>query len=277
MLDDDEFEEEVSFQKPFPPRAKKRFSDYANDDDDYEQPAAAAAAKAAPIRRKSTTLLIEDDDEAPSTRSLPSSSLSMKTSGPIPYRIQEAAHLLLNDRRLSKQTVGELTVVYLQKPHEFVTVDPPILVCASVDTGTSRIYCKEVINVSLHWLALALDAKFTLQVTPKARTPDEPWAEAITVRPCRSAQVSERVQPVGTLAAVKRALSDRAPRNLDAQIERYMNKLGRVDSMTVCDPEWAAEHVDAFRAMCHGRGNALLQQEEEDEKGGIRSKLTKME
>lgn len=281
MLDPDELEAEMSwgggFRAPEKPSAaakpKKRlqFSDYANNnnqDDDYD----------APIQRKSSSLLIEDDDddERPMIRKktvATSSETINKSLGPVPYRVQEAASLIISSGRLPKQIQKEITSFLLQKPHEFISVDPLILVCASVDTGTVRIYCKEVINVSLHLMALALGATFSLQVTPKARTQEEPWGEAVTARPCRSAQVSERVQPVGTLKAVQKALAkiQSAPPDLDLQVDYYMQQLGTLDSATACDPDWWKDHVDALRLICMGQGKPI------EKERGIRGKLAKME
>lgn len=294
MLDEDEFEAEISmFRAPSAPATakKKRFSDYYHNDDDEDNnepppPSVMQQKASSSSRRQVSRLLEEEDDEAPpparklnrmaSFSSPGATDNAVKpAAGPVPYRLQEAASLLLNDRRLSKPATQELTVAYLQRPHEFITVDPLILVCASVDTGTTRIYCKETIPVSLHWMALALDAPFSLQVTPKVRTQEESWADAITARPCRAAQVSERVQPVGTLKAVQVAvarLGQQVPVNLDQQVERYMAKLGAVDSLNACDPEWARDHVDALRAICRGQ----RRWETEDDNTGIKDKLGKM-
>jgi hypothetical protein len=282
MLDEDELNAEMSmFRAPHPVAPKKkRFSDYANEQD-YDDPPPPSRFSSSSGKKKTTFLIEEEDDDPPPSRQQKNSwrqqqqpSDNVKAIGPVPYRLQEAASLLLENRRLSRHVAEELTMAYLQRPHEFVTVDPLVLVCASVDTGTVRIYCKEVVNVSVHWMALALDAKFFLQITPKARTQDEPWAETITVRPCRSAQVSERVQPVGTLKAVQRAmeaLEEALPPTLDQRVEHYMTTVvGVVDSATVCDPEFAREHVEAFRAMCRGGGL------EQTESLGIREKLKKM-
>lgn len=280
MLDDDEFEAEISmFRTPTAPplkkTQKKRFSDYANEgvEDDDDQPPPPPRRQLSQLTKKKASFLIEedeDDDDLPKSRQL--NIKPVAGAAVVPYRLQEAASLLLGDRRISQSTASELTVAYLQKSHEFVMVDPLIIVCASVDTGTSRIYCKELVNVSLHWMALALDASFFLQVTPKVRTQDEPWAEAVTARPCRSAQVSERIQPVGTLAAVKRAIDEmEVPEDLDKQIEQYMKKLGKVDSASACDPEWAREHIDAFRAIFSGTNK-----KDEMEGKGIRDKLAKI-
>lgn len=276
MLDDDEFEAEISmFRTPTAPplkkAQKKRFSDYANEGvEDDDEPPPPPRRQLSQLAKKKASFLIEDDgEEEPFNNKRPVAGAAV-----VPYRLQEAASLLLGDRRISQSTASELTMTYLQKSHEFVMVDPLIIVCASVDTGTARIYCKEVVNVSLHWMALALDASFFLQVTPKVRTQDEPWAEAVTARPCRSTQVSERVQPVGTLAAVKRAVAkieDELPEDLDKQIEHYMAKLGKVDSVSACDPEWAHEHIDAFRAIFRGTNKR-----DEMEGKGIREKLAKI-
>lgn len=271
MLDEDELEAEVAmFRAPQPrvaaaaPTKKKRlaFADFANEgaaDDDLPPPPRSVLKRtdSQMIQRKSTFLIEDDDDDEPT---MPRRE-QVKVGAPVSYRQQEAASLLIGDRRLSKPSIQELTMVYLHKPHEFIALDPPILVCASVDTGTTRIYCKEVVNVSLHWMALALDATFFVQVTPKARTPEEPWTEAITARPCRSAQTSERVQRVNVLACVQRALAklgDTLPHDLDQQVEQYMTQVvGVMDSATACDPEWARDHIDALRAICNGRGKAL--------------------
>lgn len=281
MLDDDEFEAEISmFRTPAAPlrkAQKKRFSDYANEgveDGEDEPPPPPPRRQLSQLAKKKASFLIEEDEDdegLPKSRQI-SNIKPVAGAAVVPYRLQEAASLLLSDRRISRSTADELTVAYLQKSHEFVMVDPLIIVCASVDTGTSRIYCKELVNVSLHWMALALDASFFLQVTPKVRTQDEPWAEAVTARPCRSAQVSERIQPVGTLAAVKRAIDEmEVPEDLDKQIEQYMKKLGKVDSASACDPEWAREHIDAFRAIFSGTNK-----KDEMEGKGIRDKLAKI-
>jgi hypothetical protein len=268
MLDEDELEAEVAmFRAPEPrvaPKKRLAFADYANEGaDDLPAPPQRPILKrtnAQMIQRKSSFLIEEDDDDDLPTVAVPRRE-QVKVGAPVSYRQQEAASLLIGDRRLSKPSIQELTMAYLHKPHEFITLDPLILVCASVETGTARIYCKEVVNVSLHWMALALDATFFVQVTPKARTPEEPWTEAITARPCRSAQTSERVQRVDVLACVQRALAklgDSIPSDLDQQVEQYMTQVvGVMDSATACDPEWARDHIDALRAICHGRGKAL--------------------
>lgn len=273
MLTEDEFEAELgSFKPPAAPSGRQR-KRVQYDDDYQEEPPSMSLRRpsVAPTRRVSK--LIEDDGnvDALVQRSLWTDNVKV-TAGPVPFVLQEAAVLLLEQRvvKLSSDTQTELQMAFVQRPTEFYVVDPPVVLCATVDTGTITIKCKEVVPVSVHLLALALEATFSVQVTPKVRTQDEPWAQAVIVKGCRKADGAEGMTPVGAVEAVKRALGrlPSVPHDLDDRVAQYMETIKAVNSADACDPEWLDSHVDGIRAICYGRG-ARGQQD-------IRTKLARL-
>lgn len=239
-------------------------------------------------RPTATATLIEDDDDdddndykrAPPRRNGQRDDPMMQPvargARPVPWRVQEAGALVVSYREagLSARTLDDITMHLLQHPHEFYGKDPLVVLWASVDTGTARIYCKDTVPISLHLLALAFGATFQLQVTAKVRTGAQGWGEAVQVRACRTdASTPGRYQPLGTAAAVRAAL-ERAEldlREVEARTQRYMDALGTLDTREVCDPDWLEQHTKELRTACLADN-----QQGDDNNGGIRAKLARM-
>lgn len=284
MLDEDEFEAEQSLLSRWStPKAKTKTYDDDNDEPGFRAPAAAPKQK----QLKRTFLLEEDDDDAEPAPTKGFGVKAMQLSAgpiaagtkPVPFHVQEAAATVLafagkDSHALSQRSRDELTMHFLHHPHELYCVDPPIVCWASVETGTIRIYCKEVIPVSLYLMALAFGAQFQLQITPKVKTPPQPWEEAIQIKSCKNADATEfatRIAPLGTMAAVQAALQrrDGLPDNLDQRVQNYMARLGKLDTREVCDPDWIAENVEELRKAC-------LDRNAQDANDGLQAKLAKM-
>jgi hypothetical protein len=177
--------------------------------------------------------------------------------------------------KLSPATVAEIQNAFLQRPHEFVTVNPYIKLTAVIDTGSIIIKCKEVVRLSEHLMALATGATFSVQLTAKARTAAQHWEEAITAGVCRSAQSPEGIQPIHTMEAVQQAVAlltnGSPPADLDEQVDRYMEEeIGVVDSALACDPEFLRPHAEALRLICLGKKHM------DGDAGGIRQKMAKL-
>lgn len=296
MLTEEEFEAEMGrFKRPMgaPVRAKKRVQYYAeeeeeeqreeDEDDDRGMSLRAPAPRPsfrtpAPAKRKPTRIIEEDDDEvvpSATTRRSDWVDTAKSPSGPVPFRLQEAAQLIVDSPRvrLSQATLGELNLKILQRPCETCVVDPPVTLCASVDTGTIPIRCKEVVPISVHMMALAVGATFSVQITAKARTSEEPWAEAVMVRVCRNTQLPESTTPLNAMEAVQKALArlgNAVPEDLDDQVQRYMQSIGKCEPQIACDPEWMEPHIEKLREICHGKGEA------DPEAGGIKAKMAKL-
>ena len=251
--------------------------DKGKEEMDFRAPVAPARAKTKAV------LLVEDDDDDDYGRAPRSSAahrqdrnepyVVAKGARPIPWRVQEAAALIVDYRAttpLSERARQELTLHFLQHPHEFYTKDPFVTLWATVDTGTARIYCKDCVPISLHLLALAFGATFQLQVTAKARTTAQPWAEGVQIRPCRSGEQGGRAQPLGTAAAVMAALerADQDPSVVEARTQRYMDALGTLDTRDVCDPDWIEEQTKGLRA-------AILSNKDDADQDGLAAKLAR--
>lgn len=263
---------------------------YENDDDE-PAPRSLSSFRAPEPKTKQKSklaLLVEDDDDddndAPVSRRRPraqedygTAMVSAKGARPVPWRVQEGAALVLEYREanLSARARDELTLHFLQHPHEFYTKDPPVVLWACADTGSVRIYCKDVVPVSLHLLALAFGATFQLQVTPKVRTAEQPWAEAIQVRACRSDRgvQAERCQPLNTAASVAAALehAELDLRLVESRTARYMEDLGPLDTRDVCDPDWLEQHTKGLRNACMAPPGDM-----DGEGAGIKAKLARM-
>lgn len=273
MLTEEELEAELSSFKPPVGRGVRKRAQEAEAEEEYDEepapPRRTTSVMVAP-RRRVSRLIEEDDEERPTRRKVERDIVGV---APVPFVLQEAAVLLLEQSkvRLSADTQAELQMAFVQRPSEFCVVDPPVVLCASVDTGTISIKCKEIVPISLHLMALAVQATFSLQVTPKVRTQDEPWAEAVVAKPCRNAQGCAGMTPVGTLAAVQKALEriPNAPEDLDARVARYMANLKPFDSIVAADSEWMEPHVEALRAICYGTRS-------DDEPQDIRAKLARL-
>lgn len=257
-----------------PPRTLSRF----------REPAPVQPRSQKPAKARIQLLEEEDDDDNDQDYGRARSSrrsgaqrdepyVAARGARPVPWRVQEAASLVMDFREanLSARAREELTLHFLQHPHEFYMKDPPVVLWTTADTGTARIYCKEVVPISLHLLALAFSASFQLQVTPKVKTALQGWSEAIQVRPCRSEDQGGRAQPLGVIAAVQAALerAELEPSVVETRTRHYMDGLGTLDTREVCDPDWLDQHTKGLRAAC-------LSATADDEAGGIKAKLARM-
>jgi hypothetical protein len=251
--------------------------------DEFRRPLATTSRTPQKRAAAAATLIMEEDEEDDDAhlsgrRIARGAGTSTKTvGGAIPWRVQEAAALVLDyrDGHLSQRSQDEITMHYLQHPHEFYSVDPLVVLWVSINTGTTRVYCKETVPISLHLLALAFDAFFQLQVAPKMRTSPQGWKETIQIRPCRTAPANEnaRYPSLGTAEAVREAL-ERAELDLaqvETRVTHYMNALGKLDTRDVCDPDWLEEHTKELRNACMAATH-----EADNAKGGIKAKLARI-
>lgn len=281
MLDEDELAAEQHVWRRRPSSNDDKGKEEMYGDDDARSAATVFRTPLAPISkpRSVATLIEEDDDDdyrrAPPRRNGQRDDPIVRGARPVPWRVQEAGALVVSYREagLSARTLDDITLHLLQHPHEFYGKDPPVVLWASVDTGTARIYCKDVVPISLHLLALAFGATFQLQVTAKVRTGAQGWGEAVQVRACRTdTPTPGRYQPLGTVAAVQAALerADLDLRNVESRTQRYMDALGTLDTRDVCDPDWLEQHTKELRAAC------LADKDDQQDGGGIKAKLARM-
>lgn len=284
MLDEDELaaEQQMWRRRPSTNDDKGKEEMYDDDDDNARSAATVSRAPLASISKpRPAAMLIEDDDNdtdyrrAPARRNGQRDDPIARGARPVPWRVQEAGALVVSYREagLSARTLDDITLHLLQHPHEFYGKDPPVVLWASVDTGTARIYCKDVVPISLHLLALAFGATLQLQVTAKVRTGAQGWGEAVQVRACRTdTPTPGRYQPLGTVAAVQAALerADLDPRNVESRTQRYMDALGTLDTRDVCDPDWLEQHTKELRAAC------LADKDDQQDGDGIKAKLARM-
>lgn len=89
---------------------------------------------------------------------------SLQTS----YAIYNAVHVILaayenNDiTSFGEQTFRRIS----QRDHEYIKIDPEILIYDSIDTSTLKIYIEQRINVSQLLLARALQLEYTFEIVP---------------------------------------------------------------------------------------------------------------
>jgi hypothetical protein len=241
---------------------KKRVS-FNNDDDDDPKP------KPRPKPKPKRPVLLEEEDDAITTHSHRKSFLDgMDVSVPItrasssltkvPFRVQQAAERILESdtmHRADKRVLQHLSMV-ASSPNELCVVDPHVWMRGFVDTGTCRVCLCEALPISEYLLARALRLSFSVQITPKAKTPPLEYEEAaasdIVLKPWTGDKpTASHAQPYGCSEQVRARMESAHPK-LVQQVEVYMYALGPLSPALVVELEWVEAQLEAMKKILSG-------------------------
>lgn len=280
-------------------------------EEDVPQPRMRQPPKRASAVQKRVTLLVEedDDDDRPSARSRGRAAAKMdidpraqemfagmevgvpirrgQRGAKVPLRAQLAIDEILSyarskDITLDGKTLESLTML-TQRPDEFTIIDPLVTLSAVVETGTCKIYLKDVVPVSRYLLARTLGATYFVQVTPKAKTPPNTFDEVV-VKPFKNSQSIDSKQLLGTEDIVEQKLRDLEDVNADEllrQTQAYMFALGPTSTLEASSPEYVETHLEAFRKIHRGELIPIKERQTIEDKlrsggGGSKKKRVKM-
>jgi hypothetical protein len=265
-----------------PPRQGGRRVTFTNNNDEDDEP----RRKPVPRKKQRPVLLEEEDDEEddqgggkPSFTKLLASSgkqLTMtatrkpQSNRKISTRDKLACETLVAHAdaiRMTNNTREELMLL-LQCTDEGAIVDPLITLYKSVSTGTCNIYVKETIPLSVFLMALVLKATFFVQVTGKAKTPEETF-DTVAIKPFKKNADEIGIdggggaQPFGIEKAVQDKLELRNAQDLVEQVVAYMHVVGPISSMEACDGEFIETHIESVKKIFSGDLVLVKQQKQE--------------
>lgn len=240
-------------------------------------------------RKKQRAVLIEEEEEEEDyddqegrkssfTKQLVSSGKQMtmtatrkpQSNRKISTRDKLACELLLehaDEMRISNNTREELALL-LQCTDAGTVVDPLITLYKSITTGTCNIYVKETIPVSVFLMALVLKATFFVQVTGKAKTPEETF-DTVAVKPFKKGADETSAVAVQTFdieKAVHEKLVQREAQDLVEQVVAYMHVVGPTSSAEACDGEFLATHLESMKKIFSGELVLVKQQQQQKQK-----------
>lgn len=263
---------------PPPPRQGGRRVTFTNNNDEDDEP----RRKPVPRKKQRPVLLEEEDDEeddAPAksfTKLLASSGKQLtmtatrkpQSNRKISTRDKLACETLVAHAdaiRMTNNTREELMLL-LQCTDEGAIVDPLITLYKSVSTGTCNIYVKETIPLSVFLMALVLKATFFVQVTGKAKTPEETF-DTVAIKPFKknADEIGNGggAQPFGIEKAVQDKLELRNAQDLVEQVVAYMHVVGPISSMEACDGEFIETHIESVKKIFSGDLVLVKQQKQE--------------
>lgn len=179
----------------------------------------------------------------------------------IPYAIKHAAEVLMDahtqrDIRLSGGALSDMGQL-LKCDDEFTTYDPPVIICDSLDTGTCRIYVKEVVPISILLMAMFFKCTYTIEVISGVSSNAKTY-EDVQVKAFHDSN-AEYAQPFGCREHVELAIQES---NIDVDTatrlsQYYMYKLGPLSSETASDPNFIQDHVDRLGKFVTSEKNVL--------------------
>lgn len=200
------------------------------------------------------TRTVIDFDEPPANMVPAGPVVRLAKGGVVPHEMRSAAETLLQWTDLQMNEDGQRRLERVaDSPDDLVVVDPPVMLQYTVDTGSCRILLQEVVRVSRLLMLVALKATYTLQVTPKSRAVDLPFAEVSIVLP----QEDAPGQPFEVEACLQRALEEAERADLELQVAGYMQQVGPLHPRHFLDSFARDEHVQRVRAIATGAESAL--------------------
>jgi len=166
----------------------------------------------------------------------------------VAYDVYAAALVLIDadrdgDIKLDKRFASELTHITSAYKHEYVCVDPPVLISDSVvlADGQLHVYLEEAIPISWMLLALFLHSSYTHAHETRS-------FERVKMFPFEGRQV-EGAQSFGLRDIVVRDLEERgfsdAPKVLQ-QMQLHMLRIGELSSAAATDGVWIQQCVEGL-------------------------------
>lgn len=180
--------------------------------------------------------IVDDADAAPVVKSAIS-------GANVPISVWNACQLLLSEFSLSSRTQQELTQI-VQRPSDMTQVDPLVIICDTIPTGSCDIYVKEVVPVSHLIIARGLKLEWSIDVVEDMASPSKTYDE-VRVKPIKRANDdTSHIQPFGLVNQVRKHLGDDYEKMI-MQVEYVLSKLGAmtpeeatsIDFMNAVQPE----------------------------------------
>jgi hypothetical protein len=179
-----------------------------------------------------TAAVLKDDDDGarfdaydfvmPVSRSMPGGSM-------VPYKYQEAAVTLEEYSRLPGQARPHVALLAQGRPHEFIKRDPDVVLRASFNTGTSIMALREVCSVSKWLLLCAFNARYTVQVTPKAKSEPQEFIK-VRAKPYYGEEFEDDAQPFNVDRYIDDICATQLGDGVDVQLNAYIWSLGMIDA-----------------------------------------------
>lgn len=234
-----------------------------NPDDDRKYLGLNYAEDEAPPLNNMKSRLIEEDDEEmkapveedddgarfdaydfvmPMSRFMPSGTI-------VPYKFQDAALTLSEYPRLSRQARDEVAQLAQGRRHEFVKRDPDVVLRSQYNTGTSIIALREVCPVSKWLLLRSFGARYTVHVTPKAKSEPQEFAQ-VSVKPYYGETFEDAAQPFNVDKYVEDICATQLGEDTDVQLNAYIWSLGMLDADVFCQED--SSFAQTFKEVALG-------------------------
>lgn len=192
-----------------------------------------------------------------------------RTEDIVSYKIHHAAGVLVEasqdkEIRLSRDALDDLNDI-LKYQDEYSMTDPYVVLWDTLDTGSCRIYMKEVVNVSTLLLARQLGCMYTVKVTDDMESAPRSYKE-VNVKPFHDSKV-DYAQPFECEKTVREELERHGkgdPDEIIRSVKVHMLKLGVTPSEVACDDSFLIEQTETIGKLIAGELGSAIKKAKRD-------------